>query len=424
MIRYQAEKTVSKTIENNTNKSGTIKEWLICSFMLLTFFIPEGINMPGIGIEWIIRAVGIILIGILATFSLRYISRATAFYFLFYLSLLISTLLNGRELIAPVSFFAQMVGFILIVNYYAKNGKLLFLLKVMKTILGLSIIITLLFQIFDKDHFGYTEAHNIINFLTSDNFLGYWYIPFILIVYLSGVKKSRKYQICSMCFWATVCLVSLVYSWAATCLSVFVIFLVLFLFRNKKIFRLLSPVRSLVINAAISFSVIVLQIQKYFDWLIVDILQKDLTLSGRVNIWASAIMNISQKPFFGYGVDMDGRLNINRVYVGTHTRYNFSHNVFLEVLIQGGIIAMIFLVLLYISAQREIQKTKRSSVLSSAIYISVFSLLLMQFSEFALHIPIVNFPLILCFYYKDLLREGLAQDTADTADISHEKGET
>lgn len=174
--------------------------------------------------------------------------------------------------------------------------------------------------------------------------------------------------------------------------------------------KILTPWTSLIGCSVFSFLVVGLQIQKYFEWLIVDVLQKDLTLSGRKYIWASAIANIVKKPVFGYGTTSGGRLEINRYSVGFSKATQFSHNVFLEILIQGGIVAMVFFVLIYIGASISLKKHKENTDLKVILSISVFSLLLMQFSEFAIYMPVANIPIILCYFYKELVKEGFGKD--------------
>ena len=271
------------------------------------------------------------------------------------------------------------------------------------------IIITLLFQLFNKYAFGLTTSHNTINFLAPDNHLGYYYIPFMLTVYLSDIGKAERYRMIDFCLWGAICVVSLIQAWAATCLSVFVLFLILFLLRRMKIYHLLTPLTALLANVGISILIIGLQIQKKFEWLIVNILQKDLTLSGRTYIWASAIENILKKPILGYGTTRGGRLSIQSYSIGLNTYTFFSHNVFLEVLVQGGIVATVFFILIYIGAYKSMSRTQGQTELKTVLNICVFSLLLMQFSEFAIYIPVANLPLILCLFYKKLLREGFGE---------------
>lgn len=70
-----------------------------------------------------------------------------------------------------------------------------------------------------------------------------------------------------------------------------------------------------------------------------DFLGKDITLTGRTNIWASAIHKITYSVFtflFGYGY-------------GERSLYNYyAHNEILELMINGGVLLLICMVAIYI----------------------------------------------------------------------------
>lgn len=174
-----------------------------------------------------------------------------------------------------------------------------------------------------------------------------------------------------------------------------------------RVFKNLRPLKSFILNFAISFSFIILKLQYLFSWLIVGILHKDLTFTRRTAIWETAIENISKKPFLGYGTVRSGRLAINlQEYLGFYY-YSFSHNIFLEILIQGGFLALVLYVMFYILADKSIKKTNLDSNNVSILYVTVFIMLFLQFSEVAIYIPVASLPLFLCFYTKELHEEKI-----------------
>lgn len=410
-MNIQTVKIGSKTKKRYMVSRTELYERIICMLFLIPFFPCEG--LMAIGIDWSpFKWAGGAVILVAALPRLRHMNKSCFFYCFFYVSILFSTMLNQRDILPALSMAIQMIGFLILFHYYAYRGKMRYLIASMKSFLGILILINLFIQVTYQDVFGLTASKNTINLITSDNFQGYWYIPFILIVYLADSGKSATYLFADMVFWIVVCLISLIRGWAATCLSIFVVFIILFMLYRWKVMKILTPWTSLIGCSVFSFLVVGLQIQKYFEWLIVDVLQKDLTLSGRKYIWASAIANILKKPVFGYGTTAGGRMDINRVSIGfsfSKMTY-FSHNVFLEILIQGGIVAMVFFVLIYIGASRSLKKHKENTYLKVILSISVFSLLLMQFSEFAIYMPVANIPIILCYFYKELIKEGFERE--------------
>ena len=300
-----------------------------------------------------------------------------------------------------------MICFVFLVEYYAERKKLCLFLSLIKKVVGISILITLGFQLFNQDFWGFTNSHNWQNFLVSDNFLGYYYVAFLTIVYLDTYKNKKKQKL-EMIVWAVLCFVSLIKAWAATCLAIYVIFvLLLYLMKNqvlkKQVFSYLTPIHTIWINIAISVSVIFFKIQNYFEWLIVGILHKSMTFSNRVFVWEVAVSNILKKPIFGYGLEKTGRLAINYSKI-LHRTY-FSHNIFLEILIQGGVVAFLCFLLIYVFAGKKMDRGELSSDIKVILNLAIFSIVLMQFTEFVVHVPFPNLPLILCFYYKELYAE-------------------
>lgn len=70
------------------------------------------------------------------------------------------------------------------------------------------------------------------------------------------------------------------------------------------------------------YLIVILSSGAAFSYLIVNILKKDLTFSGRRTIWEYALLQIKESPFWGYGEIQNARY----ITVGT-AKFN-AHNIF------------------------------------------------------------------------------------------------
>lgn len=89
----------------------------------------------------------------------------------------------------------------------------------------------------------------------------------------------------------------------------------------------------LIIAVIVSIGLIFFSVQNYFSFIIVDILEKDTTLSLRDVVWRNALKYIPQKPLLGYGIE-SANVTISKI-TGMH-----MHNTYLDVLYKSGIIGL------------------------------------------------------------------------------------
>ncbi|HEY4601038.1 MAG TPA: O-antigen ligase family protein, partial [Cerasibacillus sp.] len=105
-----------------------------------------------------------------------------------------------------------------------------------------------------------------------------------------------------------------------------------------------------------------------------EILEKDLTLSGRITIWDEALQLISKSYVFGYGEIQSARY----ITVGT-AQFN-AHNIFLQILLQGGIIFLFLFIVIFIISLRNSRYCRVESI-RYYLLLAVFILFNMMVSE-------------------------------------------
>ena len=322
-------------------------------------------------------------------------------YIIYFGILTLSTLLNGNEITALAFYAIRLMTCVMLIQYLLDTIHFSEYIRGMRLFLTVIIGISIWYQIFDQNHFGFTLSGNNNNFLVSDNYLGYYYIPFLLITYICEINnKSRKsIMICSVA-----CFFSLIRGWSVSCmlsLSMFIIGM-FFVEKSATIRKICTFSSAIMINALIFILIIILRFHTYFEWFITGVLHKSITLSYRTLIWDAAIKNILSKPIVGYGTCRGQLMLINSVQIHGRNILYFSHNYLLENMIQGGILVTLALGLVYFITYKKSSECK-GTILYSIISCAIFSVLFMGQSGCVLFHPTVHFEIVLLYYCKKII---------------------
>ena len=311
----------------------------------LSFFLNERLgNYISLGLN--------ILVVILALFFLLknlYLpskrSKIAIKYALYFLSLFILYLL-GTSLEEEFS-ISRLFSLFCVFAYYIvcvyKYEKIIDLLKDINTACFFIILLSVFFYITNNPNVFYTEnAFSIVFKGIAANRNSYaditlFYIATSFCLYIK-TKRSLLFFLVSIliAFYTTL----LTESATASICMVLLIILLCFLF-VKRIPKFVS-FNAFFIGYAILFSVLVLfqYVQGFhLDWLF-NLFGKNSTLTGRTELWKSALEAFEQKPLTGWGYDTQilKKLGMN---------FNDPHNSFLYIMVTQGVLGVIaFLVIL------------------------------------------------------------------------------
>ena len=130
-------------------------------------------------------------------------------------------------------------------------------------------------------------------------------------------------------------------------LAVTLIFLLFFYERRLQI--LFNFTTSFAVGVGLFFSIVLFRLQNLFAFFIEGVLHKGLSFTGRTDIWDKAIEMILESPFLGYGIAQSGK-----VYRLSKGKYYHAHNAFLEILVEGGVFALIAFLMMLERAGRQL----------------------------------------------------------------------
>lgn len=315
-------------------------------YMMLSFFIIACMTINKKGYSKILNYVGFLMI-----------------------ILLFSTFMNSGNLLFCFETIISIFGICLITDYGIRYDKEYFF-KALKNFLSILVLINFLsILIFSKGMYmrstGYIE--NWILGYKNTHIL--FIIPCILSNYIYTYVSNKKNIFSSLMLFVGVISTVLVNNTTGLIgLSLIVLF-VLF----KKIFdntSIMNVYNYFGVHIVLFISFVILRIQNLFSYIIVDLLHKDITLTGRVYIWDKALDYIKNKPLYGYG-------NVSFKF----NEYIYStHNAILGILHKVGIIGLIAYIVLVFQAIKKLWEN-RNTYISKLISIVLFSYLVMMVTE-------------------------------------------
>ena len=133
-----------------------------------------------------------------------------------------------------------------------------------------------------------------------------------------------------------------------------------------------------------NYALVILRLQNRFQYLIENVLGKDLTLSRRIYIWDRTLDIVKQNPWFGYGRDAYAaramKISAMRTvkYKSNSPAGLHAHNRFLEVTYLGGLVLLAwFLGMLFYAAARlfPLRRTRFAKILSLGIFFYLIGML-------------------------------------------------
>ncbi len=370
-------------------------KYLLYIFLLIPFFkIPYLVYkydfVDDIYKIWQIISGFIILLIILknGTFS-----KIIGYILLFLFTMFLSSIINSQSLLNIISFVFHVFVLCLVVDYGISNDTKLFL-NSFEMLLSILICVNFLTVI------TYPEGMYINNLGFRYNWLlGYknshisYVMPAIFISFINSYYTFNKLKLRNILL-LIISIISTIMvdnSTGLFALSLISCFLLLSkLFKKRK--NILNIFSYSIINISLFFGIVIARVQNYFSTIIVDVLHRDLTFTGRTYIWDKVLLMIQRSKIFGYG----------KTFQYTDTIVS-SHNQILEILYKNGILGLIGYLLVVFNSFRELWKYREYKVVQFMSFI-MFTYFVMMLTEAYSHEYII-YLYVICYHTKFLVKE-------------------
>ena len=300
----------------------------------------------------------------------RTFSKLLKYECLFFACWLISTLIAGEGLNQFVVFSISILSITMLIELLIdKNLKLLinslfvnyFILVTVNLIYMISIFgFTVNIEENASSLFSFYQKNAMVSLLSSVNGTASFLFPAlccsILLMFITTKKNLFAWFLIAEIF-ATVLIL-----WSATALTgVFLIVMYALFVYKTKIEKWIKPKIFIYAVLLIGIGITFFKIQYLFSFIIVDILHKDLTMTGRTIVWNTGFDGFFSSPIFGCGFSSK---TIDNGYV--------------QLLFIGGLIGTIaYFIFFYISTRKFYKNT--SSIHLEKFFSFVLSVILLMF---------------------------------------------
>ena len=227
------------------------------------------------------------------------------------------------------------------------------------------------FTIFFYEHGLYlSEDREAQFFLGQKNLFIMTILPGLCLGLLLLIRSGRR-MTADYALFLVFSVVSVVRVWSASSLIGLFVFALTAFFLLKMVPGAPIGLRPFIgIWALLFTAIVVFKMQYLLEPVVVHILHKDMSFSGRIGLWDRLLKEIARSPLIGYGVETTGNF---RVHAEAYTNLHFvhSHNYILELLMKGGFLLLAAFVWLLLETAKKLDKglhTKEAKVLLSALF--------------------------------------------------------
>ena len=322
--------------------------YILCSFLFLK---PSGIDVNGYHtLNQIINIVQIIVVGYLFQKVYRgkhfKISKLIAAELLFFIIWIFCLFVNNSSILGVLKIAINAMGFELLVEYTNKTGKLNYLINafVYMYIVLLAANVYLMVQNYGWTSGVFNSMYDSFSYLESDNGTNGYIQGSLLFGLLYSRLKHGKFSLPLITIFI-LCITNEYRLWSAASIVGICLFLTYYLLEHKLNKLRFSP---LIVAVSAYISITFFRIQYLFSFIIVNYLHRDVSMTGRNELWDAGLKLFKGSPIVGVGT------------------VNFSlDNTVVQILANGGVLLLLAFCLLLFESLRNISK---SDLMNNALY--------------------------------------------------------
>lgn len=325
--------------------------FLICFVFLPPQFLNHFSTISAL--LWYVKLMLMAYIALTIMKNIKNIGIATIVFGIYYSTFVISTILNEGNVSKSLSAVLPQLCFFAYSDIMIRKKTKDYINAVSMFFLSYIVINAILLLVFPNGIGAYLPGYDYLRVDSRMSWLGLdnGYIKFFLvaIVLFTFSYKDKPLVRNSMyiCMMAT-----MVYVWSGTGIVGITIMLgyIYLLNRSKYSFDLNYWV-CLAIEIVAFLSIVIFRVTDKFSELIVNVIGKDITFTGRTILWDQAMLLIAKKPVWGYGV-----YDYNLLISTANGQAYSAHDTVLQMMLMGGIVSLIAFCIIKITIGIRLKK--------------------------------------------------------------------
>lgn len=378
--------------------------------LLLPFIFPMGVQQLYTVLGTINNALKLLVTFIIIAFYLINIfkkninmSRPTSAAIIFSMLLVVITLYYENDVVRSVSYSASFVAVFMWSDLFFHRHGIKALISLTKITIAFAVINAIML-IVSPEFFGTVGTYRRYCFISNDNsllpfLLSGMILSFILVELKRDVKKTKLIVMLSIIFGSSIYI-----TWTGTGVILFsFIFLMIFL-KKTKIWKLLNAKTIIVVSVASVVLFARFQLQNFFGQLF-SAVQKDVTFSGRINLWLMALEKLKDRWMLGFGMPESDLL-----FTTNNVRDFTSHNMYLQIMLWGGVVLLVSYLIIIVVSYHELYCNRKQIPTNILLYsnLGLFGMLYYYVFEVHNNAPLFWILLVVVYHIPQLLKEEIS----------------
>lgn len=310
----------------------------------------------------------VVLVVVYIILKLGKLNSFIIFLVVFSLITILTSSLNNNITLGIFYSIITVFGFCALLDYYSKNFQEM--IKGLYYLFSSVIILNFILMILYPNGLVLGENYNPIHLLGAKNGIQMVVLPAMTIILIYSYCFYNKLKMFPLLL-LLLSLTTLFITSSGTAIVILILVSIFLITYKKYTFSIKTY---LLVYISLYFSIVIFRLQEVlFGNFIVNVLEKDITFTGRTHVWDIVLYYLKYSWIIGYG-----RGN-NIIF--TETSYlNEAHNGFLEILLSSGVIGLLsFIIILYIVG-KKLSKYKKN-ISSKILTFSIFAYMVIGLTE-------------------------------------------